>query len=39
MYIRGPTIYMYTLYNHGSYKWIIMQEKCGRPDSNGFQLK
>ena len=24
---------------HGSYKWIIMHEKCGRPDSNGFQLK
>ena len=24
---------------HGSYKWIIMLEKCGRPDSNGFQLK
>ena len=20
-------------------KWIIMHEKCGRPDSNGFQLK
>ena len=25
--------------NHGSYKWIIMLEKCGRPDSNEFQLK
>ena len=24
---------------HGSYKWIIMHEKCERPDSNGFQLK
>ena len=24
---------------HGSYKWIIMHEKCGRPDSNGFQVK
>ena len=24
---------------HGSYKWIIMHEKWGRPDSNGFQLK
>ena len=24
---------------HGSYKWIIMREKCGRPDSNKFQLK
>ena len=24
---------------HGSYKRIIMHEKCGRPDSNGFQLK
>ena len=24
---------------HGSYKWIIMHEKCGRPDSNEFQLK
>ena len=24
---------------HGSYKLIIMREKCGRPDSNGFQLK
>ena len=24
---------------HGSYKWIIMHEKCGRPDSNKFQLK
>ena len=22
---------------HGSYKWIIMHEKCGRPDSNEFQ--
>ena len=27
------------LARHGSYKWIIMHEKCGRPDSNGFQLK
>ena len=25
--------------HHGSYKWIIMHEKCGRPNSNGFQLK
>jgi hypothetical protein len=25
--------------SHGSYKWIIMHEKCGRPDSNGFLLK
>ena len=24
---------------HGSYKWIIMHEKCGRPDNNGFQLQ
>ena len=24
---------------HGSYKWIIMNEKYGRTDSNGFQLK
>ena len=24
---------------HGSYKRIIMHEKYGRPDSNGFQLK
>ena len=24
---------------HGSYKWIIMHEKCGPPDINGFQLK
>ena len=24
---------------HGGYKWFIMHEKCGRPDSNGFQLK
>ena len=24
---------------HGSYKWIIMNEKCGRLDSNEFQLK
>ena len=24
---------------HGSYEWIIMREKCRRPDSNGFQLK
>ena len=27
------------MYLHGSYKRIIMHEKCGRPDSNGFQLK
>ena len=27
------------LLTHGSYKWIIMHKKCGRPDSNGFQLK
>ena len=24
---------------HGSYKWIIMLEKCGRPDLNVFHLK
>ena len=24
---------------HGSYKWIIMLEKYGRPDLNGFHLK
>ena len=24
---------------HGSYKWIIMLEKCGRPDLNVFYLK
>jgi hypothetical protein len=28
-----------TLNKHGGYKWFIMHEKCGRPDSNGFQLK
>ena len=27
------------LTQHGSYKWVIMHEKCGRPDSNEFQLK
>ena len=26
-------------YLQGSYRWIIMHEKCGHPDSNGFQLK
>ena len=24
---------------HGSYKWIIMLEKCGRPDINVFLIK
>ena len=24
---------------HVGYKWFIIHEKCGRPDSNGFQLK
>ena len=24
---------------HGSYKWIIMLEKCGRPDINVFHIK
>ena len=25
--------------HHGSYKWIIMFEKCGRPDINIFHIK
>ena len=24
---------------HGSYNWIIMLEKCGRPDINVFHIK
>ena len=31
--------HLWNLWTHGNYKWIIMHEKCGRPDSNGFQLK
>ena len=39
---KGPSIHYVINFRgggHGSYKRIIMHEKCGRPDSNGFQLK
>ena len=40
LYLRIVKIRLiHMLYRHGSYEWIIMHEKCGRPDSNGFQLK
>ena len=35
----GLIFVIWTCPKHGSYKLIIMHEKCGRPDSNGFQVK
>ena len=38
-FIGGQSMTTWIRTGQGNYKGIIMHEKCGRPDSNGFQLK